>query len=78
MASKIFLGQHEFGPKKILSKKTGGLTQGGGYMTPPWVNPPEKILLGVHSCPKRFFVKKKNIGRVNPGGGGGLMTPPRK
>ena len=24
----------------------------------------------VLSCPKRFFVKKKTIGRVSPGGGG--------
>ena len=29
----------------------------------------------VLSCPKRFFVKKKNIGRVN-WWGEGLMTPP--
>ena len=29
----------------------------------------------VFSCPKRFFVQKKNIGRVNPGREG-LMTPP--
>ena len=29
----------------------------------------------VLSCPKRFFVQKKNIGRVNPGREG-LMTPP--
>ena len=31
----------------------------------------------VLSCPKRFFVQKKNIGRVNPGREG-LMTPPQK
>ena len=29
----------------------------------------------VLSCPKRFFEKKRNIGRVNPGREG-LMTPP--
>ena len=29
----------------------------------------------VLSCPKRFFVQKRNIGRVNPGREG-LMTPP--
>ena len=30
----------------------------------------------VLSCPKRFLIKKKNIGRVNPGGGGVDDPPP--
>ena len=30
----------------------------------------------VLSCPKRFFVKKKNIGGVNPGKGGVDDPPP--
>ena len=32
----------------------------------------------VFSCPKRFFVQKKNIGRVNPGREGLMTPPPRK
>ena len=48
-------------------------------MTPP----PQKIVglkfcWFVVSCQKRFFVKKKNIGRVNWGGGGLMAPPPQK
>ena len=32
----------------------------------------------VVSCPKRFFVKKNNIGMVNPGRGGVDDPPPQK
>ena len=68
LASKIFLGQKELGPKKFLSKKTGRVNPRGRIYDSP---PPQKIVglkfcWVVLSCPKRFFVKKKNIGRVNP------------
>ena len=55
-----FLGQKDLDPKFFCLKKQVGLTQGGVYMTPP----PQKIVglkfcWVVHSCPKRFFAKKK-------------------
>ena len=61
--SNLFLGQI------FLSKKTGRVNPRGRI----YDSPPQKIVglkFGevVLSCPKRFFVKKKNIGRVNPGG----------
>ena len=75
LASKIFLGQKELGPKKFLSKKTGRVNPRGRiYDSFP---PPPRKIVGlkfcrlVLSCPKRSFVKKRNIGRVNPGRGGG-------
>ena len=54
-----FLGQ-----KKILSKKTGRVNPRGRIYDYP---PPQKIVglkfcWAILSCPKRFFVKKKNIG----------------
>ena len=45
-------------------------------MTPPQKIVGLKFCLVVLSCPKRFFVKKKNIGRVNPGRGGWVDAPP--
>ena len=47
------------------------------------MTPPPQNIVGlkfgevVLNCPKRFFVKRKGIGRVNPGREG-LMTPPQK
>ena len=72
MASKKFLGQKELGPKIFLSKKTGRVNPRGRiYDSPPQKIVGLKFCWVVLSCPKRFFVKKKNIGRVNPGRGGG-------
>ena len=68
LASKIFLGQKELGPKKFLSKKRGRVNPRGRIYDsfPP---PPKIVWLKfcrlVLSCPKRSFVKKRNIGRVN-------------
>ena len=45
-------------------------------MTPPQKIVGLKFCWVVLSCPKRFFVKKKNIGRVNPGRGGVDDPPP--
>ena len=39
-------------------------------MTPPQKMVGLKFCWVVVHCPKRFFVKKKNIGMVNPGRGG--------
>ena len=80
LVKKIFWSKKNLGPKYFLSKKPGRVNPRGGYMTPS----PQKIVglkfcWFVVSCPKRFFVKKKNIGRVNPGGGGVDDPPtPRK
>ena len=68
LASKFFLGQKELGPKNFLSKKTGRVNPRGRiYDSPPQKIVGLKFCWVVLSCPKRFFVKKKNIGRVNPG-----------
>ena len=46
---------------------------------PPSENSRVKILLGRSYLTKKIFVKKKNIGRVNPGRGGvDDPPPPRK
>ena len=62
------------GQKKILFKKPGMVNPRGRiYESPPQKIVGLKLCWVVLSCPKRFFVKKKNIGRVNPGrerGGG--------
>ena len=47
-------------------------------MTPPQKIVGLKFCWVVLSCPNRFFVKKKNIGRVNPGRGGVDYPPPQK
>ena len=71
LGSKNIFGQKDLGLKFFLSKKNQeGLTEGGGYMTPPQKIVGLKFCWVVLSCPKRFFVEKKNIGRVNPGNGG--------
>ena len=57
-----------------MSKKTGRVKD---VCPPPSEHSRVNILLGL-SCPKRFFVKKKNIGRVNPGRGGVDDPPPQK
>ena len=67
------------GPKNFLSIKTARVNPRGRI----YYSPPQKIIglkfcWVVLSCPKRFFVKKKNIGRVNPGRGGVDDPPPRK
>ena len=60
LASKILLGQKELGPKKILSKKTGRVNPRGRiYDYPPQKIVGLKFCWVVHSCPKRFFAKKK-------------------
>ena len=57
LGSKNIFGQKDLGLKFFLSKKNQeGLTESGGYMTPP----PKKIVglkfcWGVLSCPKRFL-----------------------
>ena len=72
LASKNFLGQKELGPKNFLSKKTGRVNPRGRI----YDSPPTQKIIGlkfcwvVLSCPKIFFVKKKNIGR------GGVDDPP--
>ena len=71
--------------EKFLSKKDSGSKffflskkKPEGRIDDP---PPHQKIVGLKfcwvivSCPKRFFVKKKNIGRVNPGGGG-VIPPP--
>ena len=47
-------------------------------MHPPSENSRVKILLGRSYLTKNIFVKKKNIGRVNPGRGGVDYPPPQK
>ena len=60
-----------------MSKKPGRVNSRWRiYDTPPQKIVGLKFCWVVLSCPKRFFVKKKNIGRVNPGRGGELMPPP--
>ena len=55
-SSKKFLGQKELGPKKFLSKKNQvGLTEGGGYMTPPQKIVGLNFCWVVLGCPKRFL-----------------------
>ena len=78
---KKFLGQKQLGPKKFLSKKTGRVNPRGRIYDS---FPPPKKIVGlkfcrlVLSCPKRSFVKKRNIGRVNPGRGGVDDLPPQE
>ena len=77
---KKFLGHKNFrSQKKIRSKRIGSefffVKRNPGRVNPRgriYDPPPQKIeglKFGevVLSCPKRFFVQKKNIGRVNPG-----------
>ena len=65
--------------RNFLSKKTGRVNPRGRiYDSPPHKIVGLKFCWVVLSCPKRFFVKKKNIGRVNPGRGGVDDPPPRK
>ena len=61
------------GPKNFLSKKTG---RGRIYDSPPQKIVGLKFCWVVLSCPKRFFVKKKNIRRVNPSRGRVGAPPP--
>ena len=66
-----------FGSDFFLSKKTGRVNPRGRiYDSPPQKIVGLKLCRVVLSCPKRFFVKKKNIGRVNPGRGGVDDPPP--
>ena len=64
--------------KKFLGQKTGRVNPRGRIYDS---HPPQKIVClkycwVVLSCPKRFFVKKKNIGRVHPVRGGVDDPPP--
>ena len=73
---QIFFWSYRFGFEIFLSKKKVGLTQGEGYMIPTQKILGLKFCWVVLSCPKRFFVKKKNIRRVNPSRGGVDDPPP--
>ena len=73
------MGQKDLGPKFFLSKKTGRVNPRGRiYDSSPQKIVGLKVCWVVLSYPKRFFVKKKNIGRVNPGRGGVDDPPPQK
>ena len=60
-----------------MSKKTGRVNPRGRiYDSSPQKIVGLKVCWVVLSYPKRFFVKKKNSGRVNPGRGGVDDPPP--
>ena len=79
LSGKKNLGKKKFSVKKKLAsknfwvrkifclKKTGRVNPRGRiYDSPHQKIVGLKFCWVVLSCPKRFFVKKKNIGRVNP------------
>ena len=73
-----FLSQKDSGSKIVFClEKLDRVNPRGGYMTPQKIVG-FKFCWVIVSCPKRFFVKKRNIGRVNWWGEGLMAPPPEK
>ena len=72
LSKKVFWVKKKFGSKKFWIQKDLGPKIFGQKIVGL------KFCWIVRICPKRFFVKKKSIGRVNPDREGLVAPPPQK